>query len=57
MFTGQVTANIFTRIGQWWASSKVATAISWAVTAITIGAGVKGFQEASAIDPLSYQKS
>lgn len=46
MATGQVTANIFTRIGQWWATSKVATAISWAVTAITIGAGVKGFQEA-----------
>jgi hypothetical protein len=43
---GSATANIFTKIGTWFATSKAAKAISWAVTAITIGAGVKGFQEA-----------
>ena len=46
MFSAQPTANIFARIGTWFATSKAARAISWAVTAITIGAGVKGFQEA-----------
>jgi len=38
--------TIFQKIGTWFATSKAAKALSWAVTAITIGSGVKGFQEA-----------
>ena len=38
--------SIFAKIGTWFATSKIAKAISWAVTAITVGAGIKGFREA-----------
>ena len=40
------TVTIFQKIGTWFATSKAAKVLSWAVTAITIGSGVKGFQEA-----------
>ena len=38
--------SIFAKIGAWFATSKIAKALSWAVTAITVGAGIKGFREA-----------
>lgn len=42
----QTTATIFQRIGAWFATSKAAAALSWAVTAVVVGTGIKNFQEA-----------
>ena len=36
--------EIFTSLKTWWSTSKVAKALRWTATAITIGSGVKGFQ-------------
>ncbi len=38
--------SIFAKIGTWFATSKVAAALSWAVTAVVVGTGIKNFQEA-----------
>ena len=43
MFTQALTKSIFKTVANWWATSKIATAIKWTVAAVTIGSGVKGF--------------
>jgi predicted nucleic acid-binding Zn-ribbon protein len=40
------TATIFEKIGTWLTTTAVGKAISWTVAIVTVGTGVKGFQEA-----------